>query len=178
MWILALKGLTLHLLTMKTVMCYWKFTLLLLYYYVQLFPFLLLPAAVIFVIDSTNIERISEAHEELAKLMAEKRLKDALLLIFANKQVHVCLKKPFFFMISSIVLQLQYYMQKRAFREAAWPSGQRSGLAIRWSRVRVPVWPLAGFVLGRPEFKFSATLVNSQLVAFCQLGFLILLCCI
>jgi len=33
-------------------------------------------------------------------------------------------------------------------------------------------------VLGRPEFKFSATLVNSQLVAFCQLGFLILLCCI
>ncbi|CAH3163612.1 unnamed protein product, partial [Porites evermanni] len=42
--------------------------------------------AVIFVIDSTNIERISEAHEELAKLMAEKRLKDALLLIFANKQ--------------------------------------------------------------------------------------------
>ena len=67
----------------------------------------------IFVIDSTNIERISEAHEELAKLMAEKRLKDALLLIFANKQVHVCLKN-LFFMISSIVLQLQYYMQKRA----------------------------------------------------------------
>ena len=51
----------------------------------------------IFVIDSTNIERISEAHEELAKLMAEKRLKDALLLIFANKQVHVCLKQSFFF---------------------------------------------------------------------------------
>ena len=62
--------------------------------------------------------------------------------------------------------------------EAAWPSGQRVGLAIRRSRVRVPLWPLAGFVLCRPEFKFSATLVNSQLVAFCQLGFLILLCCI
>ena len=62
--------------------------------------------------------------------------------------------------------------------EAAWPSGQRVGLAIRRSRVRVPLWPLAVFVLGRPEFKFSATLVNSQLVAFCQLGFLILLCCI
>ena len=58
--------------------------------------------------------------------------------------------------------------------EAAWPSGQRVGLAIRRSRVRVPLWPLAGFVLGRPEFKFSAMLVNSQLVAFCQLGFLIL----
>ena len=110
MWILALKGLTLHLLTMKTVMCYWKFTLLLLYCYAQLFPFLLLPAAVIFVIDSTNIERISEAHEELAKLMAEKRLKDALLLIFANKQVHVCLKKPFF-VISSIKRALIAHIQ-------------------------------------------------------------------
>ena len=62
--------------------------------------------------------------------------------------------------------------------ETAWPSGQRVGLAIRRSRVRVPLWPLAGFVLGRPEFKFSATLVNSQLVVSCQLGFLILLCCI
>ena len=63
-------------------------------------------------------------------------------------------------------------------REAAWPNGQRVGLAIRRSRFGVPLWPLAGFALGRPEFKFSATLVNSQLVAFCQLGFLILLCCI
>ena len=34
------------------------------------------------------------------------------------------------------------------------------------------------FVLGRPELKSSATLVNSQLVAFCQLALLILLCCI
>ena len=46
------------------------------------------------------------------------------------------------------------------------------------SWVRVPLWPLAGFVLGRPEFKSSAALINSQLVASCQLGFLILLCCI
>ena len=63
-------------------------------------------------------------------------------------------------------------------KEAAWPSGQRVGLAIRRSRVRVPLWPLAGFVLGRPEFRSSATLVNSQPVAFCHLEFLILLCCI
>ena len=62
--------------------------------------------------------------------------------------------------------------------EAAGPSGQRAGLAIRVSRVPVSLWPLAGFVLGRREFKSSATLVNSQLVASCQLGFLILLCCI
>ena len=38
--------------------------------------------------------------------------------------------------------------------------------------------PLAGFVLGPPEFKFLAMLVNSHVVALCQLGFLILLCCI
>ena len=56
----------------------WKWTLLI---------YCIFSLAVIFVIDSTNIERISEAHEELAKLMAEKRLKDALLLIYANKQV-------------------------------------------------------------------------------------------
>ena len=37
-------------------------------------------------IDSSNAERIAEAHDELAKLMAEKRLKDALLLVYANKQ--------------------------------------------------------------------------------------------
>ena len=28
------------------------------------------------------------------------------------------------------------------------PSGQCVGLAIRWSRVRVPLWPFAGFVFG------------------------------
>ena len=48
--------------------------------------------------------------------------------------------------------------------QAAWSSRQRVGLAIWWSRVRVPLWPLAGVVLGYPDFKSSATLVNSQLV--------------
>ena len=56
---------------------------------------------------------------------------------------------------------------------AAWPSGQGVGLEIRRSWVRIPLWPLAGFVLGRPELKFSARLVNIRLVASCQLGFLI-----
>ena len=41
-----------------------------------------------------------------------------------------------------------------------------------------PAVPESGraFVLVLPEFKSSATLVNIQLVASCQLGFLILLC--
>ena len=50
----------------------------------------------------------------------------------------------------------------------AWPGGELGGervaLAIRRSRVRVPLWRLGGFVLGRPEFRSSATLINSQLV--------------
>ena len=49
--------------------------------------FFFLFQAVIFVIDSTNTERLSEAHDELAKLLAEKRLENALILIYANKQV-------------------------------------------------------------------------------------------
>ena len=36
----------------------------------------------------------------------------------------------------------------------------------------VLLWPLAGFVLGRAKFKSSATLVNSQLFASYQLGYL------
>uniref|UniRef100_A0A8C7A1Z7 Tripartite motif containing 23 n=1 Tax=Nothoprocta perdicaria TaxID=30464 RepID=A0A8C7A1Z7_NOTPE len=43
--------------------------------------------AVVFVIDSSHRDRVSEAHSELAKLLTEKELRDALLLIFANKQV-------------------------------------------------------------------------------------------
>ena len=44
-------------------------------------------AAVIFVVDSCDSERLEEAHSELAKLMSEKDLRDAILLVFANKQV-------------------------------------------------------------------------------------------
>uniref|UniRef100_A0A8C5M0F9 E3 ubiquitin-protein ligase TRIM23 n=1 Tax=Leptobrachium leishanense TaxID=445787 RepID=A0A8C5M0F9_9ANUR len=42
--------------------------------------------AVVFVIDSSHRDRVTEAHSELAKLLTEKELRDALLLIFANKQ--------------------------------------------------------------------------------------------
>ena len=45
-------------------------------------------AAVIFVVDSSNKERMEESHAELVKLMTEKRLSDALLLVYANKQVN------------------------------------------------------------------------------------------
>mmetsp|Transcript_30175 Transcript_30175/g.21921 ORF Transcript_30175/g.21921 Transcript_30175/m.21921 type:complete len:183 (-) Transcript_30175:76-624(-) len=40
----------------------------------------------IFVIDSNDRERIDENREELHKMLAEEDLKDAVLLVFANKQ--------------------------------------------------------------------------------------------
>lgn len=42
--------------------------------------------AVIFVVDATDAERLPEAQAELTKLMTERELKDASLLIFANKE--------------------------------------------------------------------------------------------
>jgi len=42
--------------------------------------------AVVFVVDSSNKQRLPEASIELAKLVVEKELKDAALLILANKQ--------------------------------------------------------------------------------------------
>ena len=65
---------------------------------------------------------------------------------------------------------------------------ERGSVAEEWSarRTRNPAVPGSSPALGtcsicslsHPEFKSSATLVNSQLIASCQLAFLILLCCI
>ena len=43
-------------------------------------------AAVIFVVDSTDIDRLSTASEELSAMLNEEELRDAALLVFANKQ--------------------------------------------------------------------------------------------
>jgi len=40
----------------------------------------------IFVVDSNDRERINEAADELAKMLQEDELRDAVLLVFANKQ--------------------------------------------------------------------------------------------
>merc|ERR1712086_553405 len=42
--------------------------------------------AIIFVVDSNDQDRISEAREELNRMLNEDELRDALLLVFANKQ--------------------------------------------------------------------------------------------
>ncbi|CAL8374980.1 unnamed protein product [Arctogadus glacialis] len=40
----------------------------------------------IFVVDSNDRERVAESNEELNKMLAEEELKDAVLLVFSNKQ--------------------------------------------------------------------------------------------
>jgi signal recognition particle receptor subunit beta len=42
-------------------------------------------SAIIFVVDSNDRERIDEAKDELNKMLGEDDLKDAVLLVFANK---------------------------------------------------------------------------------------------
>ena len=49
----------------------------------------------IFVVDTNDRERIGEAKEELMRMLAEDELRDALLLVFANKQVSLCPSKTF-----------------------------------------------------------------------------------
>ena len=41
----------------------------------------------IFVVDSNDRERVAEAKEELSRMLNEDELRDAILLVFANKQV-------------------------------------------------------------------------------------------
>lgn len=45
------------------------------------------PQGLIFVVDSNDRERVNEAREELMRMLAEDELRDAVLLVFANKQV-------------------------------------------------------------------------------------------
>ncbi|XP_030115427.3 ADP-ribosylation factor 3 isoform X1 [Taeniopygia guttata] len=46
----------------------------------------LLSPGLIFVVDSNDRERVNEAREELMRMLAEDELRDAVLLVFANKQ--------------------------------------------------------------------------------------------
>ena len=50
-------------------------------------PLTPLPPGLIFVVDSNDRERVNEAREELMRMLAEDELRDAVLLVFANKQV-------------------------------------------------------------------------------------------
>lgn len=49
--------------------------------------FLISYLGLIFVVDSNDRERVGEAREELNRMLNEDELRDAILLVFANKQV-------------------------------------------------------------------------------------------
>ena len=50
---------------------------------------------IIFVVDSNDRDRVVEAREELQRMLNEDELRDALLLVFANKQdLPVCDLRP------------------------------------------------------------------------------------
>ena len=52
----------------------------------------LLYIGIIYLVDSNDRERLSEAKDELHKMLQEDELRDASLLVLANKQV-LCLSK-------------------------------------------------------------------------------------
>lgn len=45
-------------------------------------------------VDSNDRERVNEAREELMRMLAEDELRDAVLLVFANKQVRYLFSSP------------------------------------------------------------------------------------
>lgn len=58
-------------------------------------------------VDSNDRERVGEAREELMRMLAEDELRDAVLLIFANKQV----LNTFLLLISSIQIPFKEFMK-------------------------------------------------------------------
>ncbi len=44
-------------------------------------------SGLVYVVDSNDRDRVVEAREELMRMLAEDELRDAVLLVFANKQV-------------------------------------------------------------------------------------------
>ena len=62
----------------------------------------------IYVVDSNDRDRIEDAREELTKMLNEDEMRDAVLLVFANKQAGACLLCLFLFLfvlfMSSVLL--------------------------------------------------------------------------
>lgn len=57
----------------------------------------------IFVVDSNDRERVGEAREELMRMLNEDELRDAVLLVFANKQVLLTLLAFLAFLVYILV---------------------------------------------------------------------------
>ena len=72
----------------------------------------------IFVVDSNDRERIGEARDELMRMLAEDELREAVLLIFANKQVKIL--KFFFFIISLKIRHFLGFAERHERRRDHW----------------------------------------------------------
>lgn len=82
--------------------------------------------AVIFVVDSTDVERLETARAELFALLEEEELKDAKLLIMANKQdMPRALNAP----------QLSEALGLAAIKNRTWTIQETSGASRRRGRV-------------------------------------------
>lgn len=64
-----------------------------------------LVAGLIFVVDSNDRERVNEAREELMRMLAEDELRDAVLLVFANKQVRRHNRSAYLHTCKNIVIE-------------------------------------------------------------------------
>lgn len=85
--------------------------------WLSFYPWFLLNAVfviegLIFVVDSNDRERVNEAREELSRMLAEDELRDAVLLVFANKQVrsHFCLLEYWHVFVWSLKLRLTVFL--------------------------------------------------------------------
>ncbi|QHO19331.1 ADP-ribosylation factor [Arachis hypogaea] len=106
----------------------------------------------IFVVDSNDRERISEARDELHRMLSEIELRDATLLVFANKQ-----DLPNAMSVSEITdkLGLHSLRQRRWYIQATCaPSGQglyegldwlSSNISTKWSRLLLRQRPTCSY---------------------------------
>uniref|UniRef100_A0A8C1ES52 ADP-ribosylation factor 3a n=2 Tax=Cyprinus carpio TaxID=7962 RepID=A0A8C1ES52_CYPCA len=72
----------------------------------------------IFVVDSNDRERVNEAREELMRMLAEDELRDAVLLVFANKQARATSCVCCIFQIRNSSLMLALHLLSTNFKSA------------------------------------------------------------
>ena len=63
----------------------------------------------IFVVDSNDRERVGEARDELHRMLQEDELRDAVLLIFANKQVNNIIRLFIFVLFYAYLIFIVFF---------------------------------------------------------------------
>lgn len=72
----------------------------------------------IFVVDSNDRERVNEGREELMRMLAEDELRDAVLLVFANKQARASSCVCCVLQIRNSLLMLALHLLSTNFKSA------------------------------------------------------------